>query len=1359
MADLLARFKLVDEMSDRLGNIAESGQRMLNQWQQAGDATNAALDGISGSAVTVASTVDGVATSVDSLQGAMGNAASSSEVFADSAGNFGSAAADAASQADYWTAAIGDYDRSALEAVYSTEELVEMGLKSADALKEQERMIDLCERSATNLSRAVEATSDAQNELSKTMEQASRVASELADSENVSAEAKDELERASTAAVEAVEQLTTAQEEAAAAMRHYDNVMASGTSDLGQLEEAAEGAQHAAENLAAANGRASEATEELSRATENAAEEAENAERTSQDAIEGIAQALGAAGIIVMVKEVAAAVYEMADSFSEAEKIVRVSTGATGQELGSLMQSAQNIYANSNAESLEEIAVGMTSIANATNLAGKELEETTDKGYALQDLFGYEMSESARTASTMMKTFSVTAAEAYDIMAAGAQNGADKNGDMMDVLNEYSAHYAALGLSADEFVTSLVDGASAGVFSVDKVGDAVKEFNIRAKDGSESSAEAFELLGMNADVMTAKFAAGGDVASEAFFGVVQALEGMDDPVQKNAAAVGLFGTMYEDLEATILPVLSGIKSGTLDTADALSKSAEGSQSMSDGWQEAGNSIKTAFSTAISPTIEKASSALSGIVKGFGDFLNEYPVATKAITAIGIGLGVTTVGIAGVAFATSSAIPAIVSFGVALNAALGPIGWVALAIGGVTAAVAAFIAMSADANDETAGLTAASREQYYELQDLNAEYEEACTKYGETSEEASRLKYQVDDLSTAYEASRQTVEEFTAEVDELVRSHNELISSYEDSMTEIKNNELGAYALIQKLEDLVEQNEKTVASEEQIKAIIDQLNTDLPELALSYEDVTTNAEAAVDAMKAAAQIQAEDERKVERQQQYVDLLKEQAALEDEITKAEANLNAEREAHGMYFDEYTQAWTNNGYTEDSLWASWTTDLDEYGDAMDLLNTAYSENKAQLAEIESEWEDVANATAETVEQTMSFEEAAATAYDNVREKVEELCVAYDEAYQAALESFGGQFGLFDEASTKSEEYMDSTVENAQTALDSQLAYWEEYGSNVASLKEYGETLTGEARENYDALVAYAQSGSEEAAGLADSIAQAIADGDDQAITDLANTISEVSAKQEEIAATTADWQTNFTSQMNEYEQEMVGIIQDMDLSDEAETSATATVNSYASAILAGKRGAEAAAKEVAGAVTAALSSANTSVNVRVSSSGSVPGHANGTINAGNVFLAGEEGPELIARSAAAYANGTTDSTDYFIAGENGPELIVGEQGSTVFPTEETNRLINALNTKEQPLYVSAGVGTEKSTGRESASEQVKRILLEISGNGAIEVGGSGGADKDTILDILYEHLKPVLMNIIQSEIYEEGELSYEY
>lgn len=1319
MADLLARFKLVDEMSDKLGTMAEKGQSMTEQWERAGDAASAALEGISGGVSTAVSSVDGIATSIDNLQDAMG-------------------------QADYWTDAVGNYSKELLEATYSTEELVEMGMKSADALEEQNRMLELCERSASELGQSMEATAQIQQDLSAAMDSAAETAKALSKNEDVSAETKQALAKVSTEAAEAMRELEKAQQEADEALEAYNQTMASGTSDLNQLEAAAERAGHAAEALAEANGKASDATEELSKATEKATEESENSGKKGVAAVEAISNALAAAGITAAVKEIAQAVYELAGSFSEAEKTIVSATGATGRELDEFMSSSLDVYASSSAESLNDVAVAMTSVQTATGLAGDALEEATDAALVLNNTLGYEVSESARTAGALIKNFGVSATEAYNLIAIGAQNGADKNGDLLDVLNEYSAQYSALGLSAEEFVSSLVDGAEAGVFSVDKVGDAVKEFNIRAKDGSDTTAEAFELLGMNADIMSEKFAAGGDTARTAFFEVVNALESMDDPMAKNAAAVGLFGTQYEDLEATVLPVLAGIEGGTLDMYDAVGTLSESAQSMGDAWQAAGNSIKAAFGSAITPAVSAGSTALAGFVEGVGEFLQENPVITKIITALGVGLGVVAVAIAGVAVASLTTIPAVAALGTAISAAIWPITAIAAAIAAVTAAALFLVDAFQEDLGEVEGLTATTREQYYELQDLNAEYEEACEKYGETSEEALRLKYQVDDLTASYEANKQTVEEFTAEVDALVQSHDELISSYEDSMATIDQNEVGTLSLIQKLEDLASTTNRTAAQEEQMKAVIDQLNTDLPELALSYDDVASSTEKSIEAMKQAAEAQAEQERQAEQKQAYVDLLKEQANLEEEIAKAEENVRLEQERMDN-MSGWDHFWTGGEWD----------DLEAYQAALDELNAAYAENQAALQGIEDDWAGVAEAAEEAAESPSSYEEAVSIAYDNVRAKVEELCAAYDEAYQAALESFEGQFGLFDEA----EADMDATVANAQAALDSQLAYWESYSANVETLKNTSAEDLGVTQENYEALMAYAQSGSEEAAGLAASMAEAINSGNTEAVAALAETVGQVQAAKETAAAAVADWQTDFTAQMNAIEQEMQDTINGMDLSEEASAAASSTISSYADQIRAGKNGAVSAAREVASAVTSALSSANATIHVNVTSSGSVAGHAKGTTNAESVFLAGEQGPELVARPAAAYASGTTDSTDYFIAGENGPELIVGEQGSTVFPTQETDRLIAALNEKRQPLQVfTSGGGSETSGGRETAQEQVKRILLEIAGSGAIEVSGNG-ADRETVLQIMWENLKPILMSIIQSEIYEEGDMSYEY
>lgn len=47
------------------------------------------------------------------------------------------------------------------------------------------------------------------------------------------------------------------------------------------------------------------------------------------------------------------------------------------------------------------------------------------------------------------------------------------------------------------------------------------------------------------------------------------MEAMKDPVQKNQTAVALFGTQYEDLEKTVLPVLASMEDASKDAYDAL----------------------------------------------------------------------------------------------------------------------------------------------------------------------------------------------------------------------------------------------------------------------------------------------------------------------------------------------------------------------------------------------------------------------------------------------------------------------------------------------------------------------------------------------------------------------------------------------------------------------------------------------------------------------------------------------------------------------------------------------------------------------------------------------------------------------
>ena len=255
---------------------------------------------------------------------------------------------------------------------------------------------------------------------------------------------------------------------------------------------------------------------------------------------------------------------------SEASAIFQAQTGASAAEMEKFKSSIESVYAQNFGESMNDVAEAMAEVKRQTGeIDPSKLEEMTKNGITLCDTFGYDVTESVRSVNMLMKQFGMNSEEAFDLVATGAQNGLDKNGDLLDTINEYAPYYAAQGYSAEEFYNSLKNGVDAGTFSVDKLGDAMKEFGIRSKDTADSTTEGFQLIGLNADEMRAKFAQGGDTAREATQQTMQALMGLDDQVTQNQAGVDLFGTMWEDLGIEGVKALMDVSGEAGNTAGAM----------------------------------------------------------------------------------------------------------------------------------------------------------------------------------------------------------------------------------------------------------------------------------------------------------------------------------------------------------------------------------------------------------------------------------------------------------------------------------------------------------------------------------------------------------------------------------------------------------------------------------------------------------------------------------------------------------------------------------------------------------------------------------------------------------------------
>lgn len=336
-----------------------------------------------------------------------------------------------------------------------------------------------------------------------------------------------------------------------------------------------------------------------------------------------------AVGTAVMVGKSVKALAKLGDEYNSAMNDISASTGLVGEELAGMGDVIKDVYGSNFGESMGDVAGGIAEIHKMTGLVEEDLAATTKGAYALSDTFGYEVSESARAAKAMMTNFGVSGEEAMGLIAAGAQNGLDYSGELIDSINEYSVQFAKLGFSADDMFNIFQEGADSGAWNLDKVGDAVKEFSIRSIDGSKGTTEAFEALGLDAKKMMKTFAAGGEDASIAFQGVLTSLMDMDDQVKRDEIGVKLFGTQWEDLGTEAMSAMADITNEAYNTEDALGKI---NSVKYDNIGAAMQGIKRQAEVSLLPLASTIANAFTQIAPVIGDLFTQLGPVIEQVTA-------------------------------------------------------------------------------------------------------------------------------------------------------------------------------------------------------------------------------------------------------------------------------------------------------------------------------------------------------------------------------------------------------------------------------------------------------------------------------------------------------------------------------------------------------------------------------------------------------------------------------------------------------------------------------------------------------------------------------------------------------
>lgn len=303
------------------------------------------------------------------------------------------------------------------------------------------------------------------------------------------------------------------------------------------------------------------------------------------------------------------------------------------------------------------------------NASSTEIDKVASRIATLAGTMQEEAGAVSRSVSQMIRTGMVDSAqEGFDLLQRGVEMGVNKSEDLLDTFNEYGTQFRKLGLEGPEAMGMLSQAIQAGARDSDIAADALKEFSIRAIDGSEATAEAFKLLGLDAEKMAAQIAKGGPDAAAGLQTVTDKLRAMEDPVKREAAAVGLFGTQAEDLGDALLAIdPSKATQGLGNLAGSADRAGQALE------QSAGAKLESFKRQAQAALVEQLAKAIPYIEATFGWLSRNSSWVVPLATALGI---------------LAAAIAIVVIAQKAWNAALllSPTTWIVIAILAVVAAL-------------------------------------------------------------------------------------------------------------------------------------------------------------------------------------------------------------------------------------------------------------------------------------------------------------------------------------------------------------------------------------------------------------------------------------------------------------------------------------------------------------------------------------------------------------------------------------------------------------------------------------------------------------------------------------------------